>query len=145
MENYERSTSLDDPDAILTLVEEAGGYIHTSEDRIEQEEITDQFFTETVLDEESRAYRKSLKMNIRNDFKRLYQVYLDSNIKFQLSMPSQNIPIRLFKVEKMEVDRGTSISSSMVSSTFSEADSFISKTTQNHMTDSMVGSRIEAF
>ena len=84
-------------------------------------------------------------MNIRNDFKRLYQVYLDSNIKFQLIMPSQNIPIRLFKVEKMEVDRGTSISSSMVSSTFSEADSFISKTTLNHMTDFMVGSRIEAF
>ena len=145
MENYERSTSLDDPDAIQTLVEEAGGYIHTSEDRIEQEEITDQFFTETVLEDESRAYRKSLKMNIRNDFKRLYQVYLDSNIKFQLIMPSQNIPIRLFKVEKMEVDRGTSISSSMVSSTFSEADSFISKTTLNHMTDFMVGSRIEAF
>ena len=145
MENYERSTSLDDPDAIQTLVEEAGGYIYTSEDRIEQEEITDQFFTETVLEDESRAYRKSLKMNIRNDFKRLYQVYLDSNIKFQLIMPSQNIPIRLFKVEKMEVDRGTSISSSMVSSTFSEADSFISKTTLNHMTDFMVGSRIEAF
>ena len=82
MENYERSTSLDDPDAILTLVEEAGGYIYTSEDRIEQEEITDQLFTETVLDEESRAYRKSLKMNTRNDFKRLNQVYLDSNIKF---------------------------------------------------------------
>jgi hypothetical protein len=78
------------------LVEEAGGYIHTPEDRIEQEEITDQFFTETVLDEESRAYRKFIRMNIRNDFKRLYQVYLDSNTKFQLSMPSQNIPIRLF-------------------------------------------------
>jgi hypothetical protein len=100
LENYERSTSLDDPDTILTLVEEAGGYIHTSEERIEQEEITDQFFTETVLDEESRAYRKSLKMNTRNDFKRLYQVYLDSNIKFELIMLSQNIPIRLFKVEK---------------------------------------------
>ncbi len=88
MENYERSTSLDDPDAIQTLFEEAGGYIQTCEDRIEQEEITDQFFTETVLDEESKAYRKSLKMNIRNDFKRLYKVYLESNIKFQLSMPS---------------------------------------------------------
>jgi hypothetical protein len=100
LENYERSTSLDDPDTFLTLVEEAGGYIHTSEERIEQEEITDQFFTETVLDEESRAYRKSLKMNTRNDFKRLYQVYLDSNIKFELIMLSQNIPIRLFKVEK---------------------------------------------
>ena len=82
------------------MVEEAGGYIQTPEDRIEQEEITDQLFTETVLDEESRAYRKSLKMNTRNDFKRLYQVYLDSNIKFQLIMPSQNIPIRLLRLKK---------------------------------------------
>lgn len=28
LDNYERSTSLDDPDAIQTLIEEVGGYIN---------------------------------------------------------------------------------------------------------------------
>ena len=40
-------------------------------------------------------------MEIHSDFKRLYQFYVESNAKVQLSMPSQNIPIRFYKVEKL--------------------------------------------
>jgi hypothetical protein len=57
-------------------------------------------------------------------------------------MPSQNIPIRLFKVEKTEVDRGSSVSSSMASSTFSEIAGSMAES-KSLLTESMMGSRIE--
>jgi len=75
LENYERSTSLDDPDAIQTLIEEVGGYINNvSSKRSHRPALHG-----AVLEEDSKVYSKSRKMNIRNDFQRLYQVYLDSN------------------------------------------------------------------
>lgn len=116
MESYERSTCLGNPDDIKQDGEEEDAFMQAMEDRVDQEEITEQFFNQTVLDNESKAYRKSIKMKIRSDIKRLYQLYLDSNVKFQLSMPSQNIPIRLYvKNEPQTEDTITDRSSSVVS------------------------------
>ena len=145
LENYERCTTLDDPDEIHTLIEEAGGYVQTQEARVEQEEIYDFFFSELTLNDHKRGYRKTIKMNIRNDFKRLYQEYLNANIKLHLSLPSHNIPIRSYKVEN-ENDRTSStvFDDSVGSRAFSNFDSLLSGQ-RNLITDSMVDSRIEAF
>jgi len=85
-------------------------------------------------------------MNIRNDFKRLYQEYLNSNIKLHLSLPSQNIPIWFFKVEENENDRASStvFEGSVETRALSNFDSLLSSQ-RNLISDSMVDSRIEAF
>ncbi len=46
-------------------------------------------------------------MNIRNDLLRLYQVYLNCNAKFHLSMPSQSILISLINTANLETAGGS--------------------------------------
>ena len=59
------------------------------ENQIEQEEIADQFFLEITDKKE-----QTLEMDIQSDFKRLYQLYINANLKFQQRMQSKNTQTR---------------------------------------------------
>jgi hypothetical protein len=60
------------------------------ENQIENEE--DQFFVPVL--QKRKEEKESLEMDIQSDLKRLYQLYINLNFKFQLS-PRKNIPIKL--------------------------------------------------
>ena len=59
------------------------------ENQIEQEEISDQFFLKITSKKE-----QTLEMDIQSDFKRLYQLYINANLKFQQRMQSKNTQTR---------------------------------------------------
>ena len=74
------------------------------ENQIEQEEISDQFFLKITSKKE-----QTLEMDIQSDFKRLYQLYINANLKFQQRMQSKKTQTRTYEEEpnKFKTDVAT--------------------------------------